>query len=71
MALKLPTLLEGEALAVWMELTEDQQKSYATAKKEMVAKMAPVGFVSLRTFIDTNCSPEKLYPFSFMISSDS
>ena len=24
MALKLPTLLEGEALAVWMELTEEQ-----------------------------------------------
>ena len=50
MALKLPTLLEGEALAVWIELTEDQQKSYATAKKEMVAKMAPVGFVSLEDF---------------------
>ena len=25
-ALKLPTLLEGEALAVWLELTEEQQK---------------------------------------------
>ena len=50
MALKLPTLLEGEALAVWIELTEDQQKSYATAKKEMVAKMAPVGFISLEDF---------------------
>lgn len=26
-------MLEGEALAVWMELTKDQQKIYATAKK--------------------------------------
>ena len=34
-ALKLPTLLEGEALAVWLELNEEQQQSYATAKKEL------------------------------------
>ena len=34
MALKLPTLLEGEALAVWMELTEDEQKDYKVAKKK-------------------------------------
>ena len=27
-ALKLPTLLEGEAFAVWMELTADEQKDY-------------------------------------------
>lgn len=74
MALKLPTLLEGEALAVWMELTEEQQKNYVMAKKEMVAKMVPVGFISLyhwRTSTDANCSLERLYPFSFTISSDS
>ena len=47
MALKLPTLLEGEAPAVWMELTEDEQKDYKVAEKQMVAKMAPMGFVSL------------------------
>ena len=28
---KLPTLLEGEALAVWLELSEEQQESYAAA----------------------------------------
>ena len=27
-ALKLLTLLEGEALAVWLELTEEKQKDY-------------------------------------------
>jgi len=28
----LPTLLEGEALAVWLELSEAEQKSYKDAK---------------------------------------
>ena len=48
-ALKLPTLLEGEALAVWLELTEEQQKLiiYATAKKEISAALTPMEFVSL------------------------
>ena len=50
MALKLPTLLEGEALAVWTELTADEQNDYKTAKKQMVAKMAPMGFASLEDF---------------------
>ena len=33
-ALKMPTLLEGEALAIWMELEEDNQKDYKTAMKD-------------------------------------
>ena len=49
-ALKLPTLLEGEALAVWLELDEADKKDYAVAKRKMLAKMAPVGFVSLTEF---------------------
>ena len=32
-ALKLPTLLEGEALAVWLELPEEEWVCYANAKK--------------------------------------
>ena len=67
--LKFPTLLEGEALAMWMELTEDQQKSYATAKKEMEANL--LALYHWRTFIDANCSLKKLYLFSFTNSSDS
>ena len=35
MALKLPTLLEGEALSVWLELTDEQQKDYEEAKKQL------------------------------------
>ena len=49
-ALKLPTLLEGEALAVWLELSEEQQGDYATAKKEICAAMMPMEFVSLDGF---------------------
>ena len=50
MALKLPTLLEGEALSVWLELTDEQQKDYKEAKKQLVAKMAQMGFTSLEDF---------------------
>lgn len=49
-ALKLPTLLEGEALAVWLELSAEQQGDYATAKKEMVKKLSPSQFASLDEF---------------------
>lgn len=49
-ALKLPTLLEGEALAVWMDLSENQQKSYGDAKAAVLERMAPASFVSLDDF---------------------
>ena len=41
-ALKLPTLLEGEALAIWLELSEEQQGDYAAAKKEICTAMMPM-----------------------------
>ena len=44
-AKKPPTLLEGEALAVWLELTDDQQKDYAAIKKAMEKAMMPMNFV--------------------------
>ena len=34
--LKLPTLLEGEALAVWMELSETEKEDYTSAKTQMI-----------------------------------
>ena len=49
-ALKLPTLLEGEALAIWLELSEADQKDYKEAKKKVTAKMAPQTFISLDDF---------------------
>ena len=49
-ALKLPTLLEGEALAVWLELSEEEQQDIARAKEKMIQKMAPTEFISLEKF---------------------
>ena len=49
-ALKLPTLLEGEALAIWLELTVEQQGNYAMAKTEIIKTIMPMGFISLDEF---------------------
>ena len=49
-AKKLPTLLEGEALAVWLGLTSEQQDDYAATKKAMEKAMLPMNFVSLDDF---------------------
>ena len=49
-AKKFPTLLEGEALAVWLELSEEQRGTYATAKAKITKAMAPIRFVSLDDF---------------------
>ena len=48
--LKLPTLLEGEALAVWLELTEEQQKDYGVTKAKIIDAIMPMRFVSLDDF---------------------
>ena len=47
---KLPTLLEGEALASWLELSYEQQADYKVAKEQLITKMAPNEFVSLEVF---------------------
>ena len=36
-AKKLPTLLEGEALAIQLELTTEEKGSYATSKAKIIA----------------------------------
>ena len=46
-ARKLPTLLEGEALAIWLELSEEQKADYKVAKEQLIEKMVPTEFVSL------------------------
>ena len=40
-AAKLPTLLEGEALAVWMELITELQDDYSVTKKEIQLAVMP------------------------------
>ena len=54
---KLPTLLEGEALTVWLELTTEQQDDYAVSKKEIQSAMMPMGFISLDEFQPRNHAP--------------
>ena len=49
-ALKLPTFLEGEVLAVWIELTEVEQPDYNTFKEKLTSKLKPAQFVSLDEF---------------------
>ena len=36
-ALKLPTLLKGEALTIWLEMSEEVQGRYEDTKKEIKA----------------------------------
>ena len=45
-AVKLPTLLEGEALAIRLELNEEQRKNYETAQNKILTNIMPMGFVS-------------------------
>ena len=47
MGRKLPTLLEGEAFANWLGLSEEEQADYKTAKEKITNKMKPTEFVSL------------------------
>ena len=49
-AKKLPTLLEGEAIAVWFELTSEEQESYSIVKVKITEQMVPAYFVSLANF---------------------
>ena len=41
-ALKVPTLLEGEALASWLKLTEEEQADFKMVKEKLIGKMAPL-----------------------------
>jgi hypothetical protein len=49
-ALKLLTPLEGEALAIWLELGERERSDYGTARTRILEAMTPMGFVSLDAF---------------------
>ena len=64
-ALKLPTLLEGEALAIWLALDEDVQKEYDQVKAKMVKSLLPTEFLTLEQFHQRKLIPrENLCRFS-------
>ena len=46
-ATRLPTLLEDKALAIWLELSIEQQEDYGVAKREIEKAMRPMVFISL------------------------
>ena len=56
-AVKLPMLLEGEALAVWLELTEEEQSDYSVTVSKLKTKLAPMGFSSLEAFHTQKLQP--------------
>ena len=43
-------LLEGEALTIWLELDEDEQKVYSAAKGKLLSAMMPMNFEALDEF---------------------
>ena len=49
-ALKLPTLLEGENLPIWLEFSEAEQVDIVVTKKKLMEKIMPIGLVSLDQF---------------------
>ena len=56
-ARKFPTLLEGEVLAIWLELSEEQKADYKVAKEQLIKKMVPTEFVSLEEFHSCKMRP--------------
>ena len=58
-ALKLPILLEGEALAVWLELPEDGQNAIATVKEKLIERMMPMEFIYLEQFHGRKLRPRE------------
>ena len=42
---KLPTLLEGAALAEWTELTEEEKKDLVMRRRARLIKLSPTGMV--------------------------
>ena len=49
-ACELPTLLEEEALASWLELTEEGQADFKLMKEKLITKMVPLPFIALEEF---------------------
>ena len=68
-ATKLPTLLE-EALAVWLELTEEDKEDYSKAKKRLKTSYFRLPFQLSISSTREHCSQVKLYLYSYMTSKD-
>ena len=61
-AAKFPTLLEGEALAVWIKLSEEDKEDYAKAKKAIKSNLLPTTFTALQKFNGRLMLPSETLP---------
>ena len=68
-AVKQPTLLGGEALAVWLYLTKTkgQQGDYSVTVGELKKKLVPSGFSLLEAFHAWKLQPGKALSLLFKI----
>ena len=66
-AVKLPTLLEGKALAVWLPLTEEQQSDHSLSVDKLKSKVAPIRFSSLEAFHTQKLQPGEALSFFYKI----
>ena len=63
-ALKLPTLLKGGPLSIWLEATEEEQAEFGTMKEKIITKMVPIAFSSLQEFHNRKMLPgEAVSPY--------
>ena len=58
--MKLPTLLEGEALATWLSLDEEDQKNYDEDKAKLIKILSPTEFLTLDQFHRRKLAPGEL-----------
>ena len=58
----LPTLLEGEALAMWMQLSEEDKEDYAEVKKVIKSKLLSTAFTALEKFNGKLTLPSVMLP---------
>ena len=56
------TLLDGIALAVWLELSNAEQKSYKDKKAKIIEQMGPMQFTSMDNFTTAAFSQENPSP---------
>ena len=61
-AVKLPTLLEGEALAAWLEISTEAKETYAKTKKELLTALSSTSFNTLEKFRQRKMFPGEALP---------
>ncbi|KAL5516905.1 hypothetical protein EMCRGX_G002349 [Ephydatia muelleri] len=61
-AMKLPTLLEGEALAAWLEISAEAKETYAKTKKDLLTALSSTSFNILENFRQRKMFPGEALP---------